>query len=159
MNMYINMCILIIMYMSMSFTAIDYNNTISLMFLELWTLYIYMISKSKHTPRPYDQFITVFLFEPVLTNLIRPQPHPWSSRGSLSLPPYRWTLVSQICIFPFIDLGRVVEISNTYLYITSIYIVYIDTRSIWFFFSGRDPVRSHRSLIHCRLLCLLVYSF
>lgn len=59
MNMYINMCILIIMYMSMSFTAIDYNNTISLMFLELWTLYIYMISKSKHTPRPYDQFITV----------------------------------------------------------------------------------------------------
>lgn len=31
MNMYINMCILIIMYMSMSFTAIDYNNTISLM--------------------------------------------------------------------------------------------------------------------------------
>lgn len=41
---------------------------------------------------------------------------------------------------------------------TYIHIVYIETRSGWLFSSGRDPTRSHRSLIHCRLLCLLVYS-
>lgn len=107
-----------------SYVRYDYflNNNyhiISFNVLKLWTLHIYIISKSKHIPRPWDQFTTML---PLWAGTDQSYKIPPGARGAASFSlPHHWTLISQICLFPLIDLGRIFEISNTYLYIHCIY--------------------------------------